>query len=104
MYTVLVDELVFEEDFKDIDRVDQQRIIKSIRKKLTIEPEGYGKPLKGNLKGLWKLRVGQYRVVYDIKKDKVLVYVIKVGFRRDEEVYREVIKRLRHILNKKVPY
>lgn len=97
MYTVLIDELVFEEDFKDIDRADQQKIVKSIRKKLTIDPEGYGKPLKGNLMGLWKLRVGQYRVVYDIKKDKVLVCVIKVGFRRDEEVYQEVIKRLKYL-------
>jgi mRNA interferase RelE/StbE len=97
VYSVLIDELAFEEDFKAIDRSDQQKIIKSIRKKLTTEPEKYGKPLKGNLKALWKLRVGQYRVVYEIKKDKVLVYVIKVGFRRDEEVYREVIKRLRQM-------
>jgi mRNA interferase RelE/StbE len=94
MYEVLIDELVFEEDFKDIDRADQQKIIKSIRKKLTIDPDRYGSPLKGNLKGLWKLRVGQYRVIYKIKMDIVSVYVIKVGFRRDEEVYREVIKRL----------
>lgn len=96
MYTVVIDELVFEEDFKGIDRPDQQRIIKSIRKKLSTEPERYGKPLKGNLKGLWKLRVGQYRVIYEVKKEKVLVYVIKVGFRRDEEVYREILKRLKH--------
>lgn len=80
MYNVLIDELVFEEDFKKISRSDQQKIIRSIRKKLTIEPERYGKPLRGDLRGLWKLRFGQYRVVYDIKKDKVLVYVIKVGF------------------------
>lgn len=97
MYTVLIDELVFEEDFKDIDGSDQQKIIKAIRKKLTTAPESYGQPLKGGLRGLWKLRVGQYRVVYEVKTDKVLVYVIKVGFRRNEEVYREVIKRLRRL-------
>lgn len=97
MYAVLIDELVFDEDFKDIDRLDQQKIIKSIRKKLTIDPERYGNPLKGDLKGLWKLRVGQYRVIYKVKIDRVSVYVIKVGFRRDEEIYREVIKRLRQL-------
>lgn len=97
MYEVLIDELVFEEDFKEIDKIVQQKIIRSIRKKLTIEPERYGQPLKGDLKGLWKLRVGQYRVVYEVKKEKILVYVIKVGFRRNEEVYREVIKRLRQV-------
>lgn len=94
MYIVLIDELVFKEDFKSIDRPHQQKIIKAIRKKLTTEPERYGKPLKGDLKGLWKLRAGQYRVVYEVKEDKILVYVIKIGFRRDEEVYIEAVKRL----------
>lgn len=95
MYTVLIDELVFEEDFRKIDKPDQQKIIKTIRKKLTRGPEGFGAPLRGDLKGLWKLRVGQYRVVYQIKKKEILVYVVKVGFRRNEEVYREVLKRYR---------
>lgn len=92
-----MDVLVFEEDFKAIDKPDQQRIIKTIRKRLTAEPERYGQPLKEDLKGLWKLRVGQYRVVYEVKKNEVVVYVIKVGFRRDEEVYKELIKRLRKL-------
>ena len=95
MYTVLIDELVFEEDFKKIDKPDQQKIIKTIRKKLTRDPEGFSTPLRRDLKGLWKLRVGQYRVVYQIKKKEILVYVVKVGFRRNEEVYREVMKRYR---------
>jgi mRNA interferase RelE/StbE len=95
MYTVLIDELVFKEDFRKIDKADQQKIIKAIRKKLTRDPEGFGAPLRGGLKRLWKLRVGQYRVVYEIKKNEILVYVVKVGFRRDEEVYREVMKRYR---------
>lgn len=95
MYAVLIDELVFEEDFRKIGKPDQQKIIKTIRKKLTIDPEGFGVPLRGDLKGLWKLRVGQYRVVYQIKKKEIHVYVVKVGFRRDEEVYREVLKRYR---------
>jgi mRNA interferase RelE/StbE len=95
MYIVLIDELVFKEDFRKIDKADQQKIIKAIRKKLTRDPEGFGAPLRGGLKGLWKLRVGQYRVVYEIKKNEILVYVVKVGFRRDEEVYREVMKRYR---------
>lgn len=97
MYAVLIDELVFKEDFKGIDKNDQQKIIKTIRKKLTTDPERYGQPLKRDLKGLWKLRVGQYRVVYQIEKDKILVYVVKVGFRRDEEVYKETIQRIRRL-------
>lgn len=95
MYAVIIDELVFREDFPTISRPDQQKIIRAIRKKLTIAPDKYGDPLKGPLKGYWKLRVGPFRAIYQIHKQEVTVYVIMVGFRRDEEVYRAVLKRLR---------
>ncbi len=93
MYQVLIDERVFSEDFEKINKPDQQKIIKAIRDKLTLEPEKYGHPLNGNLNGLWKLRVGQYRVIYNIKKREVIVYVAKVGFRRNEKVYKQVLNR-----------
>ncbi len=93
MYHVVIDELVFEEDFRKISMPDRQIIIKAIRKKLAFDPERFGSPLKGPLKGFWKLRVGQYRVVYEIQKEKVVVYVILIGFRRDKQVYKNAIKR-----------
>jgi len=94
MYTVEIDEWVFSEDFKKIDGAGQKRIIKAVRKKLTEEPRAYGKPLAGQYKGFWKLKVGPYRVVYEILESKLTVYVIKVGYRRDSEVYKELAKRL----------
>lgn len=94
MFKVIIDELVFTEDFKEITEKDQQRIMKTIRKKLTTEPELYGKPLKNDLKGFWKLKIDKYRVVYSINKGKIEVYVITVGFRRDEEVYKAAAKRI----------
>lgn len=94
MYKVLIDELVLKRDFKKIDKTDQLRIIKTIRKKLTSKPQEFGSPLKGELKGYWKLRIGDYRVIYKIEEDKILVYVIMVGFRRDEEAYIKAMKRL----------
>lgn len=94
MFKVLIDELVLKKDFKKIDTTGQQRIIKTIRKKLTIKPKEFGKPLAGDLKGYWKLRIGEYRVIYEIEEEKVLVYVILVGYRRDEEAYKKVITRL----------
>lgn len=95
MFSVIIDELVFTEDFEEITKSDQQKILKTIRKKLTTEPELYGKPLRGELKGFWKLKVDKYRVVYSIDKSKIEVYVITVGFRRDEEVYKTATKRIR---------
>ena len=94
MFKVLIDELVIKKDFKKIDTTGQQRIIKTIRKKLTIKPKEFGKPLAGDLKGYRKLRIGEYRVIYEIEEEKVLVYVILVGYRRDEEAYKKVITRL----------
>ena len=94
MFKVLIDELVLKKDFKKIDKADQLRIINTIRKKLTSKPQEFGKPLKGELKGYWKLRIGEYRVIYEIEKDKIIVYVIMVGYRRDEEAYKKAIIRL----------
>ena len=93
MYKVIIDELIFEEDFRKVSKPDQQKIITAIRKKLTTDPDNFGTPLKGLLKGYWKLRVGEYRVVCEIQKEKVIVYVIFVGFRRNKEVYKEALKR-----------
>jgi mRNA interferase RelE/StbE len=95
MYKVLIDELVFSEDFERIDRPSQQRIIKAVRDKLSTEPKAYGKPLRGDLKGFWRLRVGQYRVIYQVLESEVTVYVIKVGYRRDMEVYEQLASRLK---------
>jgi len=94
VYDIQIDELVFSEDFKRIDGAGQKRIIKAVRKKLTAEPTAYGKPLSGQYKGFWKLKVGPYRVVYEILESKLRVYVIKVGYRKDFEVYKELAKRL----------
>lgn len=94
MFKVLIDELVFKKDFRKIDKTDQLRIIKTIRKKLTTKPEEFGKPLKGELKGFWKLRIGEYRVIYEIKRDEIIVSVIMIGYRRDKEAYKKAIIRL----------
>lgn len=95
MYTVVLDARIFEEDFRSIDRPQQQRLIRTIRKKLTTHPAEYGKPLTADLKGFWKLKVGEFRVVYQIIETRVEVYVISVGYRRNEEAYLTAAKRLK---------
>jgi mRNA interferase RelE/StbE len=90
-YGILVDELVLKKDFRKIGLEDQRKIIRAIRQRLATRPKDYGEPLRGELKGFWKLRVGQFRVIYEIHEDQVVVSVIMVGFRRDEEVYRAAL-------------
>jgi len=95
MYTVVLDELVFEKDFKRIDKSDQKKIVRAIRNKLTTRPKKFGEPLSGAFSCLWKLRLGRYRIIYEIEEDKVQVYVVIVGFRRNAEVYKKLISRLK---------
>lgn len=45
-----------------------------------------GKALKAQLKGLYSYRIGNYRIIYDILRHRLIVRVIKVMHRR--EVYR----------------
>ncbi|MBI4975036.1 MAG: type II toxin-antitoxin system RelE/ParE family toxin [Candidatus Omnitrophica bacterium] len=95
MWNIVIHRYVLSEDFKGIDPHSRRIILKSIHKKLSQDPERYGSPLSGEYKGYWKLRVGDFRVVYRIVKDKVLVVVIKIGIRRDDRIYRELIHRLK---------
>lgn len=42
-----------------------------------------GLPLKGELRGLRRLRVGDYRVVYELLRNELVVLVVRVAHRRD---------------------
>lgn len=95
---VLIHPLVLSEDFRKIDPADQKKIIKTIRKKLSTDPHAFGKPLTGSLKGYWRLRIGDFRAIYSIVEERVIVKVIKVGIRRDSEVYEEMMRRVPKIL------
>ncbi len=53
---------------------------------LAADPRRVGKPLVGELAGLWSARRGDYRVVYEIDEDASIVLVHRVQHRRD--VYR----------------
>lgn len=53
-------------------------------------PERYGAPLRGSLKGYWKLRVGDYRVVFKVVGTEVWVLTIL----HRKEVYEAVTTRL----------
>lgn len=51
-------------------------------------PEKHGQPLRGTLRGYWKLRVGDYRVVFKIVADEV--WVLAILHRR--QVYEDVLR------------
>ena len=97
MWQVKLHQLIFKEDFKNIPTSDQKRILKTIEKKLVVDPRAYGKPLIGSLQGYWRLRIEDYRVIYQIIDNEIIVFVVKVGIRKDDQVYREIFQRLKKL-------
>lgn len=79
---------VFDKEFKKFDHYTQLIIKGWITKNLmeTDNPRSYGKPLTGNLAGLWRYRIGDYRLIAKIKDDKFTILTISIGHRRD--IYR----------------
>ena len=72
-------------DLSELDKSVQQLIRAWIRKHLvnTDDPRLLGKPLTGNLKGLWRYRVGDYRLVCEIHDTVLTIMFIRVGHRKD---------------------
>lgn len=83
-----------DEDLQAVGPAAARRIIRAIDAKLTEAPEQFGAPLSGNLTDFRKLRIGDYRVVYQVASKLVVVFVLAVGPRRDKEIYRKAVKRL----------
>lgn len=46
------------------------------------EPRFSGKPLTGNFKGVWRYRIGSYRLLAKIDDDKLIIFAIDVGHRK----------------------
>lgn len=73
-------------DFKKLDHTARKRILQYLNRRLAFaeKPQELGKPLRHELKGLWRFRIaGTYRALCEIQEDQVLILVLKVGHRRD---------------------
>ena len=76
-------------DLSSINRNIKDRIRKAIERRLLIDPIRYGDPLRRSLRGFRKLRVGDYRVIYEIFGDEIRIYVI--GHRK--EIYGSQLRK-----------
>jgi len=77
-------------DLLKIDAKNRNMIKRAIEERLTTRPEVYGKPLQRTLKGYWKLRVGDYRVVFKALNSSIFIF----GIIHRKEVYRLIKKRI----------
>lgn len=81
---------VADDDLPKLPANMRERIARAIETRLTTEPERYGAALRGTLRGHRKLRVGDYRVVFKVTANEVLV--LAVMHRR--RVYEDVEERV----------
>jgi mRNA interferase RelE/StbE len=73
---------------KQLDRMDagQRRLILAyIDSKIDgiEDPRSLGKGLSGNRAGQWRYRVGNYRLLCEIRDSELVIFVFKVGHRKD---------------------
>lgn len=71
-------------DLAKLDRAVQRRIARRVDR-LAADPRADAVKLRG-ANGVWRARVGDYRILYSIEDARLVVLVIKLGHRRD--VYR----------------
>jgi mRNA interferase RelE/StbE len=71
-------------DLRKLGATAQGAILRYLRQRIATseDPRRFGKPLTGDLKGLWRYRVGDYRIVAAIEDDRFVVLVVTVGHRR----------------------
>lgn len=65
------------------DRAASRQIMKFLRERLAVEedPRRFGRALRGEMSGLWRYRVADYRIICDIQDRNVTVLVVRVGHR-----------------------
>lgn len=85
MYDIILSKAATKQ-LRNISKKDQSAITNKIES-LANDPKPSGaKALQGKLAPYYRVRCGDYRVVYSIEDDKLIVIVVKIGHRR--KVYR----------------
>ena len=74
-------------DLRRLGAEAERLILRYLRQRIATaeDPRRFGRPLTGDLKGFWRYRVGDYRMIASIEDDRFVVLVVTVGHRR--EVY-----------------
>lgn len=89
-YVIHYDLAVVKEDIPRLTKTDKERIKSAIETKLTTAPALFGKPLRTSLKGLRTLRVGDYRVIFQITGQDITIYAIQ----HRSVIYDAITKRM----------
>lgn len=88
-YSIEVSER-FEKEFKKLDKYTQKMIKVWIEKNLsnTENPRVFGKGLSADKAGLWRYRIGDYRLICEIIDKKLVILAFTIGHRK--EIYKNI--------------
>lgn len=77
MYKLIYSDAVVDRDIPKLSAPVKSLIRSTIEKKLLTHPVKFGKPLRYSLKGCRSLRIGDYRVIYQIDGTSIKILVIE---------------------------
>ena len=79
---------VSEAKLRALDKPVRTRILKYFRERVSAHPNPplLAEPLSGPLRGFHRFRIGDYRAICDIQRDRLIVLVLDIGHRGD--IYR----------------
>lgn len=92
MYKITYHKKVIEVDIPKLGKKERIKISETIEGKLFESPEIFGKYLAGSLFPCRSLRIGDYRVLYEILKNKE-VFILMIEHR--SRVYQYILKRMK---------
>ncbi|MEN8222170.1 MAG: type II toxin-antitoxin system RelE/ParE family toxin [Acidobacteriota bacterium] len=73
-------------DLKKLDKNLSKKIVDKLKNHLVKNPLNLGKPLKGIFKGMYRYRFGDYRIMYVVKSEELIILIMTVGHRK--KVYK----------------
>ena len=86
-WTVEIDGFA-EKQLRKLDKSVQIRLLDWLTERIEgcKNPRHFGEPLRSNRSGLWRYRVGDYRIICEIEDEKLIVLALAIGHRR--KIYR----------------
>ena len=74
-----------EKQLRKLDRPIQKRLLDWLEDRIEgcKNPRHFGEPLRGEMAGLWRYRIGDYRVICEIQDQQLVVLALAVGHRRE---------------------
>lgn len=67
----------FKRDVEELPKPIRHRVRAIVTERLTAAPDKYGTPLRGSLSGYWKIRTGDYRIVFKIRGRLIILIAVK---------------------------